>query len=179
MRINPKYFNLFIGICAVLTIIIIFYSTVRYSKNQVRNFERTIAEYNFHDESFRSFSESDSLQLKRYLDEPRPLIIHFFSTWSGRSLEINSFLEEFTSEHPELRVIAATVRDSDEHIESYIMEHNFNFHFVEGTEFYQSMKVPGMPTQIMFNSDGTLFSSHVGDHLNTLKMELDNLLSHD
>lgn len=179
MRIDPKYFNLFIGICAVLTIIIIFYSTVRYSKNQVRDFERTISEYNFHDVSFRSFSEPDSVQLGRFLLNKRPVIIHFWSTWSGRSLEVIHFLEEYSTEYPELMIIAAAVRDSDEHIQSFISEHNFDFHFVEGTEFYQSMKVPGMPTQILFDNEGTLFSSHVGDHLNTLNIELDNLLSDD
>lgn len=179
MRIDPKYFNLFIGVCAALTVLIIFYSTVRYSQNQISDFEDTVAEYDFHHVSFKSFSQPDSLHFTQLIRDNRPLIIHFWSTWSEKSIEVIHFLEEYAEENPELKVIAAAVRDSEEYIQSYISENDHDLHFVEGTDFYHSMMVPGMPTQIMFSADGSFFSSHVGDELITLKNELDNLMKNE
>jgi thiol-disulfide isomerase/thioredoxin len=179
MRIDPKYFNLFIGICAALTVLIIFYSTLRYSQNQISDFEETVSEFDFYQVSFKSFSQPDSVHFVQLIQEERPLIILFWSTWSGKSIEVIHFLDGYASENPELKIIAAAVRDSEEYIQSYISENDYDFHFVEGTDFYHSMMVPGMPAQIMFRADGSLFSSHVGDHLNSLKNELDNLMKNE
>ena len=176
MRLDPKYFNLFIGICAALTVLIIFYSTVRYSQNQVRDFEKRVMEYNFDDLTLKSFTAPDSIHFNQLKLEKSPMIIHFWSTWSERSLEVNQFLTEYRESYPELIVVAVAVRDSDEQIKDYIAVQDEHFTYVEGTAFYQSLKVPGMPSQLLFRADGSLFSTHVGNHLNSLKQELDNLM---
>lgn len=178
MRIDPKYFNLFIGICAVLTVVIIFYSTVRYSQNQVRDFENSLKEYNFSEVTLKSFTAQDSLHIGSLYLEKAPVIIHFWATWSGKSLEVDQFLSNYSESNPELIVIAAAVRDSEDYIREYISGKETSFLYVEGTSLYQTIKVPGMPTQILFQADGSLFSSHVGGQLKTLKQELDDLIEH-
>lgn len=177
MRIDPKYFNLFIGICAVFTVIIIIFSTIRYSHNQTVDFQNNVKEVPFNLISFQSYSEPDSIRLSSFND--RPIIIHFWSTWSEKSHEIHKFLQEYKHQHPDLSVIAAAVRDADDLILQYIREHPYNFHFVNGTEFYQSMQIPGMPSQILITSNGSYYDSNIGNDITELRVKLDALLDEE
>lgn len=171
MRIDPKHFNKFIAFCAAVTVIVIIFSTFHYSQKQTSDFQNRIDEVDFKNLSFYSYSEQDSLWISDLAD--RPVVIHFWSTWSGKSQSVNQFLLEYSNRNEDLYVIAASVRDAESLILEYIDLKRYSFHFVEGTEFYQSVFVPGMPTQILLNRDGTLHSTHVGDDIE----ELQNLLN--
>ncbi len=159
MRIDPKYFNRFIGICALITAIVIIYSTIRYSQSQVTDFESNVSEIIPDTLSFRSFSAQDSLHLSEI--ENRPVILHFWSTWSGKSMDVGEFLHDYSDAHESLVVIAAAVRDGDEKVKEYIAQHPRPFLFVEGTAVYQSLLAPGMPTQIFINREKEIFDIHV------------------
>lgn len=174
MRIDPKHFNKFIAFCAAVTVIAIIFSTIHYSQKQTSDFQSRVGEVDFESISFYSYSEQDSLRVREL--EGRPVIIHFWSTWSGKSQSVNEFLIEFSSQHDELYVIAASVRDAEVQIMEYINTNQFSFHFVKGTDFYHSVFVPGMPTQILLNRDGTLHSTHVGDDSEELQKLLNMLL---
>lgn len=174
MRIDPKHFNKFIAICAAVTIIAILFSTIRYSQKQTTDFQDRVQDVDFRSLSFYSFSEQDSLRMDNLVD--RPVIIHFWSTWSGKSQHVNQFLREYSDQNDNLYIIAAAVRDDSGLIMDYINTNNFPFHFVEGTEFYQSVFVPGMPTQILLDSDGALHSTQIGDDIETLQNLLNELL---
>jgi len=190
MRLDPKYFNLFIGICALLALMAIIYSTLRYSQKQVADFEENIAlRYSqkqvadFEENivavqldtlAFMSFTAIDSLYLKD--KTMKPVVIQFWSTWSGKSLAVNEFLDEYTIANPELFVIAAAVRDGEEQILEYINSHPYNFAYVEGTTLFQTIYVPGIPSQILINREGKVFATQVGDDTDALREKLNRLL---
>lgn len=174
MRIDPKHFNKFIAICAAVTIIVILFSTIHYSQKQTSDFQDRIDEVDFKNLSFDSYSEDEALRISDL--EGKPVIILFWSTWSDRSQSVNEFLLEYTSHEGDLYVVAASVRDAESMISEYIDLYRYSFHFVEGTEFYQSVLGPGMPTQILLNRDGTIHSTHVGDNIETLRNLLNRLI---
>jgi thiol-disulfide isomerase/thioredoxin len=174
MRLDPKYFNLFIAICALLTLIVIVYGTISYSNNQEADFRKSLSEARLDTLSFVTYSAGrDTLHITDI--QGKPTVIHFWSTWSDKSLDVHQFLESYHREHSNLTVIAAAVRDSDELIRNYIDSVDNNFIYVEGTSFFQSLLVPGMPSQILLDEDGKFFDSQVGDDTTALKHKLDRL----
>lgn len=174
MRLDPKYFNLFIGICALLTLIVIVWGTINYSQKQEREFRENISEIEIDTLSFHMYSSADSLKIG---DEAgKPIIIQFWSTWSGKSMMIHSFLDEYQAENPELMVVAASVKDAEELIQEYIDEQNYNFYYVEGTGFFQELLVPGVPSSILIYKNGKLIDTQVGDDTESLKVLLDKLM---
>jgi thiol-disulfide isomerase/thioredoxin len=175
MRIDPKYFNVFIGIIAIISVLAILYSTIRYSQNQVRNFEENLTEIRLETLSFKSYSSPDSLRLSDFSNEP--LIIHFWSTWSSKSKDVNRFLHRYKTENQNITVIAAVVRDDEEMVREYIRNEPYSFHYVEGTEFYQSLLVPGMPAQILIGKGNSLYDTHIGDDTRVLQEQLNQFLT--
>lgn len=173
MRIDPKHFSKFIAFCAAVTIVVIIYSTFHYSQKQTSDFQTRINDVDFKNLSFFSYSEEDSLRISDL--EGAPVVIHFWSTWSGKSLSVNQYLLDYSIQHDDLKIIAASVKDAENLIMEYMDSNRYSFHFVAGTEFYQSLFVPGVPTQILLNRDGTLHSTHVGDDIEELQ-ELLNML---
>lgn len=177
MRIDPKYFNLFIIICAVIAVIVITLSTIRYSNKQVFEFQHNISEIQLSTLVFRSYLQPDSVHISDFAD--RPIVIQFWSTWSGKSNTVNSFLNEYQMQNPHLIVIAAAVRDGEEQILEYIQAEKYDFLYVEGTGFYQQIYVPGMPVQILIDKNGQLFDTHIGDEIQNLKIKLNSLINYE
>ncbi len=174
MRLDPKYFNLFIAICAVLTLFVIVYGTISYSNTQATEFRKSIAEVQLDTLAFASYpAELDSV----YVSDVKgsPAVIQFWSTWSGKSLHVNSFLESYQAEHPDLVIVAATVRDGEQQIIKHIQSSGAKFLFVEGTSFFQKLLVPGVPSQIIIDREGKLFDTQIGDDTVALGEKLDRL----
>lgn len=174
MRLDPKYFNLFIGICAALTLIVIIYGTINYSQKQVREFRENIADVRFDTLSFEQYELTEKLYVNEL--QGNPVIIQFWSTWSSKSMALNRFLKEYAEENPELIVLAAVVRDGDELVMDYIDEFSFPFTYVRGTAFFQELLIPGVPSQILINRSSNLFVALVGDDIVELREELDRLM---
>lgn len=177
MRIDPKHFNLFIIICAVITVIVITFSTIRYSQKQVLEFQRNISEIHFDTLVFHSYQQPDSL---KFSDLPsKPVMIQFWSTWSEKSKRVNTFLNDYLLESPGLIVVAASVRDGEEQIADYINDVQYDFLFVDGTAFFQQLYVPGIPSQILIDETGQLFDTHIGDGLQDLEIKLKALIDNE
>ena len=175
MRIDPKYFNRFIGICAVITVVVIIYSNMRYFQRQITDFENNVAGMQPDTLSFRSFSDQDSLFLGELPEAP--LVIHFWSTWSDKSIEVGDFLWSYQQDENELIVIAAAVRDGDEQVQNYVENQPDTFHFVEGTKLFQRMMAPGLPTQIFIDHKKQVFDTHVGNDTTEIRTKLEQLLN--
>ncbi|PWN06352.1 TlpA family protein disulfide reductase [Rhodohalobacter mucosus] len=174
MRLDPKYFNLFIAICALLTLIVIIYGTINYSNQQALEFRDNLEAVQLDTLSFNRFNSDEIISLTQF--EGEPVIIQFWSTWSGKSIGVNRFLDEYIDVHPSLRVVAAIVRDGDEQVSRYLSENNHDFIIVQGTEFFQEILIPGVPSQILISRSGTLFDAQVGDDIDALRTKLDSLL---
>jgi thiol-disulfide isomerase/thioredoxin len=174
MRLEQKYFIPFIGICAALTLIVIVYGTINYSKNQNLDFRDSIAAVDIDTLSFEQYYDTEKLLLENLKGDP--VVIQFWSTWSGRSKSVNQFLDSYQRQNPELKVIAAVVRDGDEQIQQYANQNEFNFIYTKGTDFFYELLVPGVPSQILIQRDGRLFDTQVGDDIETLEKLLNQLL---
>ena len=166
MRIDPKYFNRFIAWTALLTAVVIVFSTIRYNQKQTSDFEQTISELSFHDIQFLDM-KGDSLTIN-HIAHGRPAVVSFWSTWSEKSHEVNLFLEEYQKNYPELVIIAASVRDDDTLIRNYIDNHQFGFTYINGTDFFQEYLFPGLPAQIFLQGDGELYTTHVGNRVRNI-----------
>lgn len=175
MRIDPKYFNRFIGWTALLTAVVIVFSTIRYNQKQNADFEQGIAELSFQDIQFQDM-KGDSLTIHQLADS-RPAVVSFWSTWSEKSHEVHQFLEEYRQHNPDVRIIAAFVRDDDTLIRNYIDTYQFPFIYINGTDFFQDNLFPGLPAQLFFQADGTLFSSHVGNRTTNIDAILSRMKS--
>lgn len=170
MRIDPKYFNRFVVICAAITVIVIIFSTIRYFHRQKLDFKNNASELKADTLSFYSFSNQDSLYLNNFSNQP--IIIHFWSTWSDKSKEVGNFLEAYTNKNKEITIIAAAVRDGDELVRDYIDNQSNSFHYVEGTALYQSLLTPGLPAQLFINQNEVI-DMHVGNDTTEIKTKLD------
>ncbi len=173
MRLDPKYFNLFIAICAALTIIAIVWSTFSYSQTQKDEFRENLEKVQLDEVVFKSYSEADSISLGD--KKGAPVIIQFWSTWSGKSKQVHSFINDFQQSSPDLVVLSASVKDAEELIREYMNEQAYDFHYVEGTDFFQGLYVPGVPSSILIDRDGNLFYSQVGDDIESLEKALKNM----
>lgn len=175
MRLDPKYFNLFLVVCGALTLIVIVFGTIRYVSNQQETFQENLDATDLSEHYFMEYSSDDSLSISQFSGEP--VVIHFWSTWSGKSMEINENLQEFKSDNEELVVIAAAARDGEELIIEYMDEHSLAFHFVNGTDIYLDLLVPGLPSQILINRSGKIIDTQVGADSEQLLQKLEELVS--
>ncbi|MCC5942757.1 MAG: TlpA family protein disulfide reductase [Balneolaceae bacterium] len=174
MRLDPKFFNRFIAICAAITFLAIVFYTIRHSSTQVRDFRNNMEKVQADTLIFYSYTEADSLKLSDL--QGAPVVIQFWSTWSGKSQAVNSFLDDFISEYPDLNVIAAVVRDDESLVLEYIENQTYPFLYADGTSFYQTVYVPGLPSQIFINSAGEYVDFHIGDDTTALREKLTQLL---
>lgn len=177
MKLDPKYFNLFIGICALLTVMAIIYGTINYTQKQTVEFRDSIEVVPLDTLSLGYIATEDTLRMSELHGEP--VVIQFWSTWSGRSMNVNRFLRTFNADHPELKVIAAAVRDGKEEIMAYTSEQEDSFVYVNGTPFFQELLVPGVPSQILVGRDGRLFDIQVGEDVSSLEEKLERLMRED
>ena len=91
------------------------------------------------------------------------VIVDFWSTWSDPSLESHIELWSLIQDNSDVFVvIAAGVRDANETIIEYATEKPYPFYYVQGTQAFQKMKVPGVPSQAIFMPSGTLLQLRVG-----------------
>lgn len=159
--IDPKYFNKFVFITGILCIITIIWGTLTYTENQQTRFEDGLGDGNsVSNLFFQTFEEKDSVSVSQF--KGSPVILDFWATWSQRSAEAHSKLAELQRQHPEYVIIAVSVKDNEEYISRYLKENNYNFIYADGTQAYQDLMVPGLPTQLIFDKDGVLKHVFVG-----------------
>ncbi|TVQ65971.1 MAG: TlpA family protein disulfide reductase [Balneolaceae bacterium] len=175
MRLDPKYFNRFIIICGLIGLLAITFFSIRHSFSRISDYEKRLGQADFSGLKFQSFDRPDSLSVEEF--RGKPVLVHFWSTWSGLSQDVGAFLELNRDQYPDLVVIAAAVRDDSTLISTYIDEQNFSFHHVEGTEFYQSLLVPGMPSQILLDQAGALARYQVGGDTLALRNMLNDFFT--
>jgi thiol-disulfide isomerase/thioredoxin len=164
MKIDPKYFNLFALIVAVFAMIAITYFTISYAGNQRSEFESSLGSgADLYNEWFVNIDGIDSVRAVDFKD--RIVVIDFWATWSDPSLESRNVLLDVISSYPDSLkpvVIAAAVRDADETVNEFLGSSGSGFYYVRGTDVFQKMKVPGVPTQVIFAPGGRLIESRIG-----------------
>lgn len=177
MRIDPKFFNRFMIFCALITMVVIVYSTIRYTSTQQREFKENAIAKEFNSLTLPGFAGDEDLDLSSL--NGNPYVIHFWSTWSGMSIDMNHHLDMLYRQSPHVTIVGAVVRDGDEQIRSYRTENPHPFHFVDGTDLFHELKATGVPTQIFINSNGEAVDVQIGRDEEKVSELFRNLVEND
>lgn len=175
MRLDQKYFVPFLLICAALTAIVIFLSSLNYASNQRETFREEIEETDISEWNLYHYESGDSLSFSQF--EGSPVIVHFWSTWSDLSLELNSVMDQLQADFPELIIVAAAARDAENMVEEHIQSTDFDFVYLEGTPLYQEFMVPGLPSQLFINRSGTIVDQNVGKDVEAILTKTKQLIN--
>lgn len=156
MRLDPKYFNTFLAIVAVIAALFIAYFTISSQQNKRSDFKERITQQDSLQTVFWPRVEvSDSLKITDFSD--RFVLLHFWSNWSDASINNHRQLTRLKQEYGEqLAVIAAAVGLREEEALSYVKEHDFPFYHVAGSQQFSSFNIPGVPANLLYAPDGRL-----------------------
>ncbi len=111
-----------------------------------------LQEFVFHD------AEGDTVQVR----PERTTVMLFWATWSERSLDSLYDLYKWHDNYPQYEIIAAYVKDAPEFARAHDRAEQENHRLLDGTPAYQDLRVPGVPTAIIFDESGTVRSTEIG-----------------
>jgi|GEM_PF-869500 len=172
LRIDPKYFNRFAIIVAIVSILLIAISTIYLHVSAKDDFYKKAEKEQ--DQIAHSYLKDvfkdDSVRVVDF--RSRYVVLDFWSSYADPSLYLFKDLEKLQNNYPgKLTVIAASVRESRPSVNKYFKKNgHFPFRFVLGNDLYFQLKVPGLPTFMVYKPNGKLLYSHAGYRNNsTLK----------
>lgn len=174
MRLDPKYFNVFLIICAAITAVVIFVSTLQYASNRQETFIEELEGTELAGWKLYHYESGDSLTTDRF--EGSPTVIHFWATWSDLSLELHDLFQQLKADYPDLVVVAGAARDADHLVERYRLDNDYDFEYLNATPLYQDLKVPGIPSQLFVNREGKITGQNVGKDAGAIRREIEKLV---
>ncbi len=147
------------GICLVLII----YFNLRSLDNQQQRFVERVGDGSEHyQQAYPAMYQEGEVTPSEY-SRGRPLILVFWSSWSGRSEEaLKNLTERYQHASVETAVISAAVKDNPENAGVVRDALQLPFLIVDGTEHYNEIRLPGLPSLIAFNADGSLYGARLG-----------------
>lgn len=162
MRIDPKYFNLFLGTCAVLAAgLITFFMLSNRTQEKDAFRERMFTQDSLQTVPWPAVQTGETVKITDFRGQF--VVLDFWANWSDGSVESHRKLSSIKNEFPDtLQVIAAAVGLQKNEVESYIQKHNFPFHFVAGSQHFSGFRVPGLPAQLIYNPEGKLEMASLG-----------------
>ncbi len=162
MRIDPKYFNTFLIIVAVVGAIVIALFTYANLTGDEQIFKDRINDQ----DSLRTVywhpvEEGDSLRIDDF--RGNIVVLDFWTERSGASVSSQKQLAEVKAEYGDrLRVIAASVGQREQEIRNYIQKKDYPFIFVTGSQHFSSFNVPAIPAQLVYDPGGGIHSIFIG-----------------
>lgn len=162
MKIDPKYFNTFLLIVAVIAAGIIAYVTFQSRSSERAAFrERMVGQDSLRTVYWPVIEGDDSLRVSDL--RGKVVVLDFWSNWSDASLQSHRELAKLRKAYPDsLEVIAAAVGLRKEEAISYIEKWDFPFRFVAGSRHFSAFGIPGLPAQIIFDPNSELSQVYLG-----------------
>lgn len=168
MRIDSRYFNHFMAITAFFFLLAIILASLWYPGKQERRYRERLQSYPPERFVFLDI-HGDTLKIA----SGRPVIVFFWAGWSDRSVSQLNDLLVWHKQNPGPQVVAAWVKDDPEMLADQgvlpggALSENPDtrggrFEFVDGTRPYQDLRVPGVPTSLLFDDKGRLMATAVG-----------------
>jgi hypothetical protein len=176
MRLDQKYFIPFMLIVAGICLVLILYFNIRHLDSQQQRFAERVGDGSVHlEQAFPAWFSDDEVRVADFTGDG-PLILFFWSTWSQRASQAQQHLYElYESAERRPVIVSAAVKDNEEHVREEAERYGYPFLFVNGTEHYNEVRLPGLPSLIAWNPDGTLYGARLGftgtadyDFLNSL-----------
>ncbi|WP_440998735.1 TlpA family protein disulfide reductase [Fodinibius sp. SL11] len=151
MRIDPKYFNTFLLIVAVVAASLIAFFVMSNRSAERSDFkQRMFAQDSLQTIWWNKVQSDDSLRIADF--KGAFIVLDLWSNWSDASLNSHTELAKVKQEYPnELQVMAAAVGLQKQEVEEYIEEHKFPFHFVAGSRQFSAFDMPGLPVQFVYD----------------------------
>ena len=178
LRIDPKYFNRFAIIVGVIAISLLVLSTIYLHVSSKNDFyKRTVREQDQITHAYlRDVLKNDSVRVADFRN--KYVVLDFWATYATPSKPLFKELGKIQKQYPgKLVVLAASVRDARPTIQKYIdKNHRYHFRYVQGNDLFFHLKVPGLPTFIVFKPGGKLLYSHAGYRNNSALEKLKNAL---
>lgn len=157
MKLNPKYFNLFIFIVAFVSLLWIGYGTMTYKDTQIERYRVYIDAYDsLITAKLPLIMDEGSISISDY--EGSYVFVQFWSGWSEKSKLMMNEIES-SNVIDSLVLIKAMVKDDIEQFKSMNADSGL---FVNGTEYYNRIRTPGMPGYLLFDKTSNLISLGVG-----------------
>lgn len=178
MRIDPKYFNVFLVVIAIFAAGLIAFFTLSNRSAERSSFkEQMFAQDSLKTVWWPHLKVDDSLRVADF--KGQFVVLDLWSDWSDASLNSHTELAKIKSAYPDtLRVIAASVGMKKKNVISYIEKHQFPFYFVAGTKHFSAFNVPGLPAQMVYNPRGELQQIFLGYSGKNQYDSLRKLLTH-
>lgn len=143
---------------ALVTMIFIVYASFQFKDKQESNFKKYISENeNLLTEQHLIIAKDDSLSLNALQGEK--VVLVFWASWSEKSAEMMAELDELAS-NSDVTIVAAAVKDATETVAEVLPDHDFIF--IDGAKLFNDLKVPGIPSYILFDPDGKVVEVTVG-----------------
>ncbi|MDX1671446.1 MAG: hypothetical protein R3211_03835 [Balneolaceae bacterium] len=179
MRIPQKYFIAFLVIMALVAALIIVYGTFHYQKGVKREFREELAKSDsLIFEPLPLVLENDTIAIADFRD--RFVILDFWSVRIDFSTVSHPVLARMKNQFEDtLRVLSAVVKDRREEIQQYQRKHRYPFTYVDGTALFNKLKMPGLPTQILFSPEGDIVDIFTGYTDSTQYDSLRSLMRHE
>lgn len=156
MRLDPKYFNTFLVIVAIIAAGLIAFFTLSNRSDERADFtKRMMTQDSLKTVWWPKVESEDSLRVSDF--KGQVVVLDLWSNWSDASLESHRELSAIQQQYPDsLMVIAAAVGLQKKEAISYMGKHKFPFQFVAGSQHFSSFHIPGLPAQMIYNSEGDI-----------------------
>jgi thiol-disulfide isomerase/thioredoxin len=156
MQIDPKYFNVFLVIVAVCAAVLIAVFTLSNRSAEKSAFkEKMFSQDSLQTLAWPKIEGTDSLRISDFHGEF--VVVDFWANWSDASLESHRQLAKLKTQYADtLEVLAASVSLQQAEVTQYMQQHQFPFHFVAGSRYFSDLNIPGLPAQLMYDSNGNL-----------------------
>lgn len=159
MKLDQKYFIPFMLVVAIATMFVIVYSSFSFQQQQRERFtEFTLGYDSLLTKNHPYINQPDSVRLEDFSGSP--ILLVFWATWSEKSANLLDEIDLLSKDIPDLKIVAALVKDVTEGAEEATLNHDFIY--IDGTILFNEIRVPGIPSYVLLDERGTLISTHIG-----------------
>lgn len=160
MRLDQKFFVPFMLVVAVITMIVIVISSFSHNEKLNELFYESLAESDSLEfKPLKIFGREDTVSIQQF--QGNTVVVAFWASWSERAINMLKEIEKVQTESADsLIVLAALVKDAEESLQG---EKQFqDFMYVDGTQLFNDLKVPGYPSYLLFNKKSEFVNAQIG-----------------
>ncbi len=159
MRLKQKQFVPFMIVLAILSVGVIIFSSFNFTQKQQQVFQENIAKADSMTVMpLLVVGTDDYVRIEEQFGQKQLLV--FWASWSEKSRSMLDEIEQFQFEQDSFPVIAALVKDAEESLPE--KKEYPDFTYVDGVTLYNHLKVPGFPTYILLDENGTVLTTQIG-----------------
>lgn len=107
--------------------------------------------------------------IQRANDDGRPVLVNIFASWCGPCEREMPLLVDAAQAHPEVAFLGIDHLDQRANAERFVEEQGIEFAtiFDIAGDFAAAVEARGMPTTVVFDTDGVLVARHTGELTST------------